>query len=104
MTVKNPEALKSISINQEVPQNINLYTRRGKCETTLELVEYTSTVRHTKFKYKINASYPYTLTGEPNNYVSIDFSEGPSIYVGGCASKMKVLSINPPFITCEKIY
>lgn len=104
MIIKNPETLKSISINQEVPQNIKLYTRRGKCETTLELVAYISTMTSTKFKYKIKPSYPYTLTGEPNNYVSIDFSEGPNIYVGGCVSKMMVLSINPPFITCEKIY
>ena len=104
MKITNKEKLNGIAINQDIPKSINLYTRQGKCETTLELIEYISTYNHTRFKYKVNASYPYTLFGEPDKYEAIDFSEGPVVCIGDCFFKMKVISIDRNYILCEKIF
>lgn len=104
MIVKNKTQLESMSKEQNVPLNFNLYTRRGNCETTLELVAYISTMSSTKFKYEIKASYPYTLTGKPGKYVAIDFSEGPNLHIGSFIGNLKIVDINPPFITFEKVF
>lgn len=104
MIVKNKIQLESVSKVQNIPFTFNLYTRRGKCETTLEMVEYISTMTSTKFKYEIKASYSYTLIGEPGKYVAIDFSEGPNLQKGSFIGNLKIVNINPPFITLEKVF
>lgn len=104
MIVKNKTQLESVSKVQNIPFNFNLYTRRGKCETTLEMVEYISTMTSTKIKYEIKASYSYTLSGEPGKYESIDFSEGPNLQKGSFIGNLKIVNINPPFITFEKAF
>lgn len=104
MIVKNKTQLESVSKVQNIPFNFNLYTRRGKCETTLEMVAYISTMTSTKFKYEFKASYPYTLTGEPGKYEAIDFSEGPNLQKGSFIGNLKIVNINPPFITLEKVF
>lgn len=104
MIVKNKTQLESVSKVQNIPLNFNLYTRRGKCETTLEMVAYISTMTSTKFKYEFKAIYPYTLTGEPGKYEAIDFSEGPKLEKGNFICNLKIVNINPPFITLEKVF
>ena len=104
MTVTNKTQLESVSKVQNIPFTFNLYTRRGKCETTLEMAAYISTMTSTKFKYEIKPSYPYTLTGEPGKYVAIDFSEGPNLQIGSFIGNLKITNINPPFITFEKVF
>ena len=104
MTVTNKTQLESVSKVQNIPLNFNLYTRRGNCETTLEMVAYISTMTSTKFKYEIKPSYPYTLTGEPGKYVAIDFSEGPNLQIGSFIGNLKIVKINPPYITLEKVF
>lgn len=104
MIVKNKTQLESVSKVQNIPLNFKLYTRSGKCETTMEMVAYISTKTSTKFKYEIKPSYPYTLTGEPGKYVAIDFSEGPNLQIGSFIGNLKITNINPPFITLEKVF
>lgn len=104
MIVKNKTQLESMSKVQNIPLNFKLYTRRGKCETNLEMVAYISTMKSTKFKYEIKASYPYTLTGESGKYVAIDFSEGPNLQIDSFIGNLKIVDINPPFITFEKVF
>ena len=104
MTVTNKTQLESVSKVQNIPFTFNLYTRRGKCETTLEMAAYISTMTSTKFKYEIKPSYPYTLTGEPGKYVAIDFSEVPNLQIGSFIGNLKIVNINPPFITFEKAF
>ena len=104
MIVKNKTQLESVSKVQNIPFNFNLYTRRGNCETTLEMVAYISTISSTKFKYEIKPSYPYILTGEPGKYMGIDFSEGPNLQIGSFIGNLKITNINPPFITFEKVF
>lgn len=104
MIVKNKTQLESVSKVQNIPLNLKLYTRHGKCETTMEMVAYISTMTSTKFKYEIKPSYPYTLTGEPGKYVAIDFSEGPNLQIGSFIGNLKITKINPPFITLEKVF
>ena len=67
-------------------------------------VAYIYTMKSTKFKYEIKASYPYTLTGEHGKYEAIDFSEGPNLQKDSFIGNLKIVDINPPFITFEKVF
>ena len=103
--IENYDKIKQISEIYNVPGRINLYTRANQCETVLDLVgcviheDYSA---ENEFNYRISASYPYILDGEKDNYIAIDFSEGPKLYIGDTIGRMKIIEICPPIIVCTK--
>lgn len=103
--MENYEKIKEISKVYNIPGRINLYTRANKCETVLDLVGYViheDYALENEFNYRISASYPYSLDGDKDEYVAIDFSEGPRICIGDVIGRMKVIEICPPLIVCTK--
>lgn len=103
--VESYEKIQEISKKYNVPGRINLYTRTNQCETVLDLVGYVIHEDYSaenEFNYQIGASYPYGLDGEKDNYVAIDFSEGPKLHIGDTIGRMKIIEICPPLIVCTK--
>lgn len=81
----------------EIPRKIELKNRVGKIETVLEL----ESVQDDVYKYKIKAQFPYYLNGYPGNYISIDFSQGPHLYIYNQVGIFTIKEICPPYILFE---
>ena len=94
---------EEIAKQYDVPEVIELKTRRGNVETTLNLddaVIFEDGI--VMFIYNINAKYSYRTIGL-KKIEMIDFSEGPAIYLGQQLGNMKVEIINSNRITLTKI-
>lgn len=95
--------IEEIAKQYDVPEVIELKTRLGNVETTLNLddaVIFEDGI--VMFIYNINAKYPYRTIGLKQIEV-VDFSEGPMIYIGQQLGNMKVEIINSNRITLTKL-
>lgn len=94
---------EEIAKQYDVPEVIELKTRRGNVETTLNLddaVIFEDGI--VMFIYNINAKYSYRMIGL-KQIEAVDFSEGPMIYLGQRLGNMKVEIINSNRITLTKL-
>lgn len=95
--------IEEIAKQYDVPEVIELKTRLGNVETTLNLddaVIFEDGI--VMFIYNINAKYSYRTIGL-KQIEMIDFSEGPVIYLGQQLGNMKVEIINSNRITLTKL-
>lgn len=94
---------EEIAKQYDVTEVIELKTRRGNVETTLNLddaVIFEDGI--VMFIYNINAKYSYRMIGL-KQIEAVDFSEGPMIYLGQRLGNMKVEIINSNRITLTKL-
>lgn len=90
---------------RRIPEKISLKNRRGIVETNLILSDATVNSENgiAMFIYKIEAMFPYSIIGNKNNIVAVDFSEGPLIEIGYVIKGMEVYSIETGSITMTQV-